>query len=138
MKHIKQKTNQCWLAAICMVEGLNYDKWSRYYPTTEKNILISEWQHKLISSLAVWYNTESFKGKYDVMPMDDSPDLSGRGVIIVGDMHGNHAVAFENGLIYNPNQTKPYTWEEFIKHSKNQGRYWGIKDIQRKPEGVKK
>ena len=134
MRHIKQKPNQCWLASICMVENLDYKHWSRYYPTKRGNIYTVEWQHKLLSSLAVWYDTEKFRGKYGNTPSDDSPiDLSGKGIIIVGDRFGNHAIAFENGLIYNPNQDKPCTWKEFMTHSRRIGRRWLVKDIQRKP-----
>jgi len=138
MKHIKQKPNQCWLAAVCMVESLNYKHWSRYYPTQQnkyKTIAISNWQHQLISSLAVWYDTKRFINRQSILPSDDNCpiDLSGKGIIIVGDMYGNHAIAFEDGLIYNPNADKPCTWDEFMKHSKQNNRRWIIKDIQRKP-----
>jgi len=130
MKHIKQKENQCWLASVCMIEDLDYEYYSRYYPTTGTKEHI-DWIYQLIQSLAFWYNTQSIrKLSAFYFPFDLYPDLTGRGIIILGDNWGHHAVAFADGLIYNPNQDNPCSWDEFVIYFKSKGRELKVVNIQ--------
>ena len=118
----KQGFNECQLATIAMLA----DRPLKEVREVACRMLgTSTWLPLSVSVKAFWLIVETlylYYGLTKIHPRmnqatanSTTPDLSGKGQITVQFGSGEaHAMAFEDGLVYDPNGDKPVTWEEWV------------------------
>ncbi len=131
MKLVKQGYAECQLATIAMLANVELDNVKQYvekltgYPW---HIYISTYKacttdpFPLIQQIYDAYNVKidlhhlHFNWKNELMPNTAMvPDLSGKGQLLIVWQEGDaHAMAYEDGLVYDPNSAGPKTWEEWL------------------------
>ena len=118
------RDNECSLLAVCTAQGLNYlehsDAFERAYGAGFgeccvkglKPYRVLEYLRHLWGTQCVW--------SYESRPRGDGrrvwehiPDLRGIGILAIKDLiSGNrHAVAYENGWIYDGNAPRPMSYD---------------------------
>ena len=125
MKIQKQGFNECQLATIAMLANRPL---SEVREVACKMLGTSTWLPLTVTLETYWLTVEAlciYFGLAEIHPKmsqattNIKPNLSGRGQITVQfDNEGahslTHAMAFEDGLVYDPNGDKPVTWEEWL------------------------
>ena len=124
MKHIRQGPRECQLAVIAMLSDQSLDT-VRKAACKGANVMF--WAEALGTPyfwVGVWAAFDAV-GLPNLTPIDwyhaqsqsdpSSPDLTGKGqLLVLWNDDTAHAMAFENGLVYDPNADGPMTWEAWI------------------------
>ena len=122
MKLQRQGFNECQLATIAMLADKSLDE---VRDVTCKMLGTSIWLPLSLSPAAFWLCVEAlclYYGLTKIHPRINQmitgstlPNLVGKGQITI-EFHSkeSHAMAYEDGLIYDPNGDKPVTWEEWL------------------------
>ena len=116
----RQGHDECQLAVIAMLAGktskevvMEAQKWTghvawRYYLVVSNREKI--WA--TVSALCHKYGIPSLLVINAITTSTNKPDLTGKGQITIWWTDNTaHAMAFEDGLIYDPNSDTPVTWE---------------------------
>ena len=126
MKIQKQGFNECQLATIAMLANRPL---SEVREVACKMLGTSTWLPLSVTIEIYWLTVEAlciYFGLAEIHPKmnqatanNTTPNLSGKGQITIqwdneGVRSSAHAMAFEDGLVYDPNGDKPVTWEEWL------------------------
>lgn len=103
MRYIKQKKNQCALAAVCQIrEDLDYEKLSKSYNP-------ESWADQfkvtaLLGRTALIKDVKISKTSWAHSPTIRNPDLSGKGVLVIESLvaPARHCISYENGKVLDP------------------------------------
>lgn len=118
----RQGFNECQLATIAMLANRPLNE---VREVACKMLGTSTWLPLSISAAAFWLIIESLCLHYGLTKIhprmnqatanSTTPDLSGKGQLTIQwTSEGAHAMAYEDGLVYDPNGDKPVTWEEWL------------------------
>ena len=117
----RQGFNECQLATIAMLADRPLDE---VREVACKMMGSATWLPLSVSIQAFWLIVESLYVHYGLTKIHPrlnqattsiAPNLLGRGQITIQfDGREAHAMAFEDGLVYDPNGDKPVTWEEWL------------------------
>src|SRR3990167_4007444 len=128
MKHQQQGHNECYLATIAMLTDRTIAEVKkacgiRRWPTKA----LCDWD-KVSALIGLGYQSDlrpsfiykTVSGERLKEPQDTTNkelDLTGKGLLVlrVGDSRHTHAMAYENGMVYDPYYTKAETWAEYHK-----------------------
>lgn len=122
IKHVRQQYGECFIASIAMVENLDYAVLRADRPPVKNggitiNRLIKWLDKHGLGHYAASLENVTWNPGSPGIGGDDAPNLDGRGVIIVRyDGFVGHAMAYENGLIFDPGQYAPghgETWDMY-------------------------
>ena len=130
MKHQQQGYNECYLATTAMLTDrtiaevkqacgiccwptkalCDWDKVSALIGIDYQNDLRPSFVRQIVRS-------GQFTEPQNPAACSEEPDLTGTGLLIlrVGDGPSTHAMAYENGLVYDPDYPEIETWEECYK-----------------------
>lgn len=131
MQHERQEGQECLIAAISMLSGQPYEE---VRESDASKDWVEKWwklKHGLLPGGKSWtemaermfaehgISTDlSFVGANEIYPRVDLLDgrkVRGRGILMLGWLHGGgHAVAFLDGVIYDPGLPKPYPLREWL------------------------
>ena len=118
----KQGFNECELATIAMLADRPLDE---VREVACKMLGTLTWLPLSLSIEAFWLTVEALCVHFGLAKIhprmnqatanNTTPDLSGKGQITI-QFSGEeaHAMAFEDGLVYDPNGERPVTWEEWL------------------------
>ncbi len=122
MKHVKQLKNECSLAVLSMLSGAKYSTVQRAaeynFPFATGTGYVPDQVATLFAEFGVDYHEES---EHDIAPTQNlaNLDLSGRGYFLYRPIMtggpGWHIVAFENGVIYDSEEYRPYTQAYWVQ-----------------------
>ena len=105
---MKQRLNECLLASVCATHGADYETASDLFRTMHgRPWYVSQEQFDQRHAKFLCY--VSGGTDYWTLAMTpiygpgDSPDLSGHGILVIRKDDMRHAVAYADGLIYDPN-----------------------------------
>ena len=137
VKHVKQRWNECALAAACMAKEVNYFRWSDKF----ENEFGQTWADAINKPITVWKTREFLHrilgkdtfhtgtsiprgGSKNVHTMRRRPRLGGNGVLTIVSTvdYSRHAVAYSSGVIYDSDRDGPMTWEAWASNR----RLWKI------------
>jgi hypothetical protein len=144
MQDIKKsaRNNACYLAAICAVEDVSqrdYEDLEREFNRIEQTLGLTK-ANDQAAELFPWTTKllQLFRGALPLPASTASPNLSGRGILLVTFCSCSHAVAFHDGMVYDPDavldglRPGPLPYAEWMKSSKP----FQVVSIGRKPKRV--
>lgn len=146
MEHITQRPEQksCLLASLCMVEGLGREEYEslniRYESLMRQYGFARAWS--MMAGILPWVKQGALRHSARAFcptsgNIHNPPNLNGKGILsIVYVSRDNtplwgHAVAYHDGMIYDPNCATPLSFAEWARTRTNTFR---ITDISPRPE----
>ena len=144
MRLQRQGINECQLATIAMLADVPLLKirtraleiaqiptWTGYFVTPPALRLINFWS--IMSILCGEYGVHmTLPNTNTGVTPGEAPtiNLSGKGQItIIWDNGAAHAMAYENGIVYDSNATEPMLWDVWLSKEANTYKLCGIKSI---------
>lgn len=139
MKHVKQAYGECVLATFAMLAGVtieharekageaavklgipwNGDWWNVFgnYLRYDTKAFGRETANLLgLDGAKFTFTTREVPSGEDMRGGLEVPDLTGRGQLSVSFGYASHSMAYENGLVHDPNASNPSgeTWTEYL------------------------
>lgn len=129
MIHRKQRPNECALTALAMVTGDDED-------TICRNTAVDRSHYSMAADTADWHewqqDIEKIARVYPLiapmvalrgMNIQGSPEvpLQGKGLIVIRYVWHRHAVAYENGIVFDPSLDAPLALAEYQRYIHEHG-----------------
>jgi len=125
MRLVKQYYCECALASVCMVLGLDYDTVSDSFQSEHGDRFgycavrgqkkTHRFLERILKKPAPWYCIKVLP------PTGTTVDLSGKGILTIrfvldGVNQQRHCVAYEEGMIYDPDEEEPMPLSDWIEY----------------------
>lgn len=131
MKHVRQNKNECILASVSVITGKPYAVVRRYANLVARNVIQDQYigifdkgrprcaWASVVSDVVSHFGirpapfTRDYRGPWVSIGKLTSARLCGRGFLFLRYPESEHVVAFENGIVFDGNQKKELTANEF-------------------------
>ena len=119
MRYIKQRPNQCLLAAYCQISDADYDTLAEDYDIKKVMYDPSSVYRTFAPIAEVIDRYPRPRWPIGIMGAKEPPSLRGTGLLIIRQIYIAHAVSYENGMILDPEHDGTLeTWDTFYKRMK--------------------